>query len=54
MRAHNSAKVGIDKARGLSSERRETGSEEQGRANSQSMSKPIAKSMTESGDWSIN
>lgn len=54
MRAYNSTKVGIDKARGMSNQGHETGSEEQGRANSQTMSKPIAKSARKSGGRSTS
>lgn len=54
MRAYNSTKVGLDKARGMSCEGHEMGSEEQERVNSQTMSKPIAKLGTESSDRSIS
>lgn len=54
MRAYSSTKVGLDKARGMSNKSRETGSEEQDRGNSQTMSKPIAKPGMESGDRSLS
>lgn len=54
MRAYNSTKVGLDKARGMSSKGRETRSEEQDRVNSQTMSKPIAKSGMKSSDRSTS